>query len=70
MRPTIQKILTPLQIEWRKLHDLHGHLSFPEMDRLIERGVLPSKFACLRGQHVLCPSSIFGKMWKRPWRSK
>ena len=29
------KILSPLQIKWKKLHDHHGHTSFAEMDNAL-----------------------------------
>ena len=50
------EILSPLQIEWKKLHDCHGHTPFPDMDRLAECGILPEKFKQLKGQKFLCPS--------------
>ena len=62
--------LSDLEIAWRKLHDRHGHIPYPEMDRLVEAGILPQRFECLRGKHVFCPSCIFGRMRKRPWRTK
>ena len=62
--------LSPLQIEWKKLHDRHGHTPFTDMDKLAECRILPTKFKQLKGQKFLCPSCIFGRMRKRAWRKK
>ena len=64
------EILSTLQIEWKMLHDRHGHTPFSDMDRLAECGILPGKFKQLKGQKFLCPSCIFGRMRKRAWRKK
>ena len=62
--------LTPLQKEWKVLHDKLGHISFRDMDKLVHHGCLPRKFASLKGTTILCPSCMFGKMKKRAWRTK
>ena len=62
--------LSPIEVEWKRLHDRHGHISFTEMDKLVECGIFPTKFECMKGKSILCPSCIFGKMRKRKWRNK
>ena len=62
--------LSELEKEWMKLHDQYGHLSSKEMEKLVEFGVFPSKFKKLKNKKILCPSCIFGRMRKRPWRVK
>ena len=62
--------LTPMQQEWKSIHDQYGHLPFAMMDKLVQNNQLPKKFAALKGKRILCPSCIFGKMRKRAWRSK
>ena len=62
--------LTKMEREWLDIHDQYGHLSFREMDRLVENNMLPVKFKNLKGKHFMCPSCAFGKMRKRAWRSK
>ena len=62
--------LIPLQKEWKTVHDQYGHLLFAKMDLLVQNNMLPKKFAKLKGQRILCPSCIFGKMRKRAWRNK
>ena len=52
--------LTDLEVEWKKIHDRHGHLPFAEIDKLASCGVFPKKFEVLRGTSILCPSCIFG----------
>ena len=64
------KKLTNLQKEWKIIHDQYGHLPFSMMDKLVENNLLPGKYKALKGQNILCPSCIFGKMRKRAWRSK
>ena len=32
--------------------------------------MLPKKFAKLKGQRILCPLCIFGKLRKQAWRNK
>ena len=62
--------LSPLQREWKVLHDKLGHMSFRDMDKLVHHGCLPKKFISLKGTNILCPSCMFGKMKKRAWRNK
>ena len=62
--------LSEIEIEWKRLHDRHGHIAFPEMDKLVAHGILPKKFEVVKGKCILCPSCIFGKMRKRAWRVK
>ena len=40
------------------------------MFKLCEHGYLPAKFKKLKHKKFLCPSCIFGKQRRRPWRTK
>ena len=62
--------LSEMQKEWKTIHDQYGHLPFAKMDQLVANNLLPRKFSKMKGQKILCPSCIFGKMRKRAWRSK
>jgi len=62
--------LSKLQKEWKTIRDQFGHLPFAKMDQLVENNMLPAKFKSLKGNKILCPSCMFGKMRKRAWRSK
>ena len=62
--------LSPVQREWKVLHDKLGHMSFRDMDKLVTHGCLPQKFKSMKGTTMLYPSCIFGKMKKRAWRTK
>ena len=62
--------LSTLEREWMREHDRLGHISFSDMDKLVKGGMLDKKFAALRGRTMLCPSCMFGKMKRRPWRVK
>ena len=64
------KQLSEMEIEWKRLHDCHGHLAFSDMDKLTAHGVFPKRFGAMKGKTILCPSCIFGKMRKRSWRVK
>ena len=59
-----------LQKEWMSLHDQYGHLSSAEMERLLDFGIFHKKFKKLSNKKIICPSCIFGRMRKRPWRHK
>ena len=41
--------LTPLEQEWISLHNKYGHMSFNQMDRLVQNSVSPDKLKKLRG---------------------
>ena len=62
--------LTKLEQEWLNIHDQYGHISFREMDRLVENIMIPSKFKNLKGKHFMCPSCAYEKMRKSAWQSK
>ena len=61
------KQLSEMEIEWKRLHDRHGHLAFSEMDKLAAHGGFSKRFEAMKGKTILCPSCIFGKMRKRSW---
>jgi hypothetical protein len=56
--------------EFMAWHERLHHLSFSEMFKLCEHGYLPAKFKKLKHKKFLCPSCIFGKQRRRPWRTK
>ena len=62
--------LTNLERQWKVLHDKLGHIPFSDMGALVKRNILPQKFSKLKGQSILCPSCMFGRMKKRAWRTK
>ena len=62
--------LSTLQQEWKRLHDKLGHISFSNMDKMVENNLLPKKYAVFKGKSILCPSCIYGRMRKRSWRNK
>ena len=62
--------LSDLQKEWMLLHDQYGHLSAAKMTKLVDFGVFPRKFMKLQDKRIICPSCIFGRMRRRPWRTK
>ena len=56
------------QLELLKLHNKYGHISFKILRNMAKQGLIPSKFV-----HVdppKCPSCLYGKQTKRPWRTK
>ena len=62
--------LSPIEKEWKAVHDQYGHLPLSIMDKLVENNILPSKFSKMKGKKMICPSCMFGKMCRRTWRSK
>ena len=62
--------LSDLQKEWMLLHDQYGHLTSAEMSKLVDFGVFPRKLKKLKDKKIIYPSYIFGRMRKRPWRTK
>jgi len=62
--------LSKLQKDWKMLHDKLGHIPFATMDKMVMNNILPRRFEKLKGTTILCPSCIFGRMRKRPWRTK
>ena len=59
----------PLVSEFMAWHDRSGHLPIPDMFRLAEEGLAPSKFLKLKDKKLICPSCLFGKAHKRRWRT-
>jgi len=62
--------LSKLQKDWKMLHDKLGHIPFATMDKMVLNNILPRRFEKLKGTTILCPSCVFGRMRKRPWRNK
>ena len=62
--------LSDLQKEWMLLHDQYDHLTSAEMSKLVDFGVFPRKLKKLKDKKIIYPSYIFGRMRKRPWRTK
>jgi GAG-pre-integrase domain len=50
------------------LHYKFGHVSMSRLKKMADMGLLPSKIA--NCQTPLCQACIYGKMTRRPWRSK
>jgi GAG-pre-integrase domain len=50
------------------LHCRFGHVSMQRIRRMAERGILPKKL--LQYQSLICQACIYGKMTRRPWRTK
>jgi GAG-pre-integrase domain len=50
------------------LHYKFGHAPMKRLQRLAERGILPRQLA--KCPIPICQSCIFGKMTRKPWRSK
>ena len=64
-------ILTEEEKEVYAWHHRLGHLPFRSMIPLCERGYLPRRFkSILENKKLRCPSCIFGKCKKRPWRTR
>ena len=59
--------LSPSQDEFWQRHIRLQHLPFPRMKILAEKGVIPAKFSNMN--YPLCPWCIFGKLYRKPWRS-
>ena len=64
-------VLTDTEKEIHAWHHRLGHLPFDKMLRLCERGYLPRRFKeALSSKKLVCPSCIFGKCKKKPWRTR
>jgi Reverse transcriptase (RNA-dependent DNA polymerase)/GAG-pre-integrase domain len=50
------------------MHYRFGHIPMKRLQRLAEKGVIPSKLA--RCSIPICQSCIYGKMTRRPWKTK
>ena len=51
-----------------KLHQRFGHVSFKKLQWMAKQGILPKAYATC--DIPVCPACAYGKMIKRPWRSK
>ena len=56
--------------EFMAWHYRSGHLPIKKMFSICKRGYFPSRFLELEGINLVCPSCIFGKCKRRPWRNK
>ena len=54
--------------ELLKMHHRLGHMPFAKIRRLAELGVIPAKYKHAR--IPLCTACVYGKMTRRPWRTK
>ena len=61
---------TELITEFMAWHYHSGHLPIPRMFELCQRGYLPRRFLKLKDTKLICPSCIFGKAKRKPWRTK
>ncbi len=61
---------TALLKEFMAWHVRLGHIPFQRMFRLCEHKYLPKRFLRLRTKPLICPSCLFGKQKRRPWRTK
>ena len=51
-----------------KIHQQFGHSSFKKLQWMAKQGILPKSYATC--EIPICPACAYGKMIKRPWRSK
>jgi hypothetical protein len=56
--------------EFMGWHYRSGHIPIPRMFDLCKRGYLPRRFMELKDQNLICPSCVFGKCKRKPWRTK
>ena len=56
------------QLELLKLHNKLEHVSFKLLKNMAKQGLIPAKLANV--DPPKCPSCIYGKQTKRPWRTK
>ena len=54
--------------ELMRWHYRLGHMSFPKLQKLAKNGALPKSLATIKPPK--CSSCIYGKMNRKPWRSK
>lgn len=64
------EVLTPLQQLWIWWHEVLDHLPRVRMNRLVEKGSLPSKFKILKDWHFVCASCLLSQQRRTSWRSK
>ena len=60
--------LTNDQLELLRLHNKYGHISFKLLQNLASQGLIPKKLG--KCEKPTCPSCLYGKQTKRPWRTK
>ena len=65
-----EEVLTGISdaAELKRWHYKLGHLSFNKLRILAENGIIPKKLAKVRSPKCAC--CIYGKMHRRPWRTK
>ena len=56
--------------EFMAWHCRLGHIPIDRMLDLCKRGYLPRRFLALKNHNITCPSCIFGKSKRKPWRTK
>jgi hypothetical protein len=61
---------TELINEFMAWHYRTGHLPIPRMFDLCKRGYFPRRFLQLKDKNLICPSCVFGKCKRKPWRTK
>ena len=62
---------SPLVSDFIGWHIRAGHLPFADMAKLSEHGYLPKHFKTLAtSKKIVCPSCVFGKSHRKPWRTK
>ena len=60
--------LTTAQQHLLKLHNKYGHISFTLLRHMATQGLIPKSLATC--EPPKCPSCIYGKQTRRPWRTK
>ena len=63
-------VLTPLQQLWMWWHEILDHLPRRAMNRLVDKGALPSKFKAIKDWKFVCPSCLLARQKKPSRRSK
>jgi hypothetical protein len=61
---------TELIKEFMGWHYRSGHIPIPKMFELCKRGYFPRRFLELKDAKLVCPSCVFGKCKRKPWRNK
>ena len=56
------------QLELLRIHNKLGHVSFKLLKNMAKQGLIPAMLANI--DPPKCPSCIYGKQTKRPWRTK
>ncbi len=67
--PLVEDPLLPEdQQDYLRWHYKLGHMAFPRLKVLAERGLIPRKLKDCK--EPKCPACLYGKQTKRPWRTK